>query len=89
MKEQKQMKAWSKYREEGEKKYVQKRSLLMAAVLTIGQSIVMLLRSDLTFLLFLSIGFIFVMSYIGAHIGTTFLWKRNEEKYNTHENDIE
>jgi hypothetical protein len=55
------------------KKYVQKRSLLIAAAITIGQAIVMLLRSDLTFSLFLMISFIFVMSYIGAHIGSTIL----------------
>ena len=89
MREQKQMKTWAKYRQEGEKKYVQKRSLLMAAAITIGQSTVMLLRSDLTVLLLLSLSFIFAMSYIGARIGTTFVWKRNEEKYNTQENNIE
>lgn len=55
------------------KKYVQKRSLLVAAVITIGQVIVILLRSDITFSLFLMISFIFVMSYIGVSIGTTIL----------------
>ncbi|MDY0236360.1 MAG: hypothetical protein RBR71_10040 [Gudongella sp.] len=61
----------------------------MVAAITIGPSIVILLRSDLTFLIFLSISFIFVMGYIGARIGATFLWKRNKEKYNIQENDIE
>jgi len=61
----------------------------LAAALTIGPSIVILLRSDLTFLFFLRISFFFVMSYIGARIGATFAWKRNEEKYNTQENNIE
>lgn len=55
------------------KKYVQKRSLLVAAAITIGQVIVILLRSDITFSLFLIIFFIFVMSYIGVSIGTTIL----------------
>lgn len=89
MKEQKQIKAWAKYRQEGKEKYVQKRSLLLATAITIGQSIGMLLKGDLTLLLFLSLSFSFVVTYIGAHIGTTVLWERNEKKHNTQENDIE
>ncbi|NLP18615.1 MAG: hypothetical protein GX376_05915 [Firmicutes bacterium] len=89
MKEQKQIRTRVKYRRDGKEKYVQNRSLLIAAAIAIGQSIGMLFKGGLTHFSFLIFSFVFVMSYIGAYIGTTFLRKRNEKKYNTQENDIE
>ncbi len=90
MKEKKQIRSWPRARRDGKEKYVQNRSLLTAASIAIGQSIGMVLKGGgLTHFSFLIFSFVFVMSYIGAYIGTTFLWKRNEEKYNTQENDAE
>jgi hypothetical protein len=81
MKNEKFIKRWGKYRQEGKEKYIHKRSVFTAGGMLIGLSAGRLFRGDLTFFNFANLILNFVVIYIAAGISTTYTWKRNEEKY--------
>lgn len=88
MKTEKFIKTWGKYRQEEKERYVHKKSVLTAGGTLIGLSAARLYRGDLIFFNFSNLILNFVVTYIAACIGTTYAWKRNEQKYNRLINDI-
>ncbi len=88
MKNEKFIKDWGKYRQDGKEKYVHKKGVATAGGIVLGLSATSLYREGLTFFNFPNIILYFVVTYIAASISATYSWKRNEEKYNRLINDL-
>ena len=80
-KAEKFIESWSNDRRAGKETYVNKRSAISAVAILIGISITKLYRGESVFFNLSNIILIFVFGYISARIGSSRMWKRNENKY--------